>query len=690
MQQWLDVILGYDLTIKYRPGILHIIPDALSRMYMHSYKDNEAVWGTHTNIHFIESSYKSLSPSDFLCQQSISQVKPPTNIKKRYIDDNESGEGDQRQISTQIQNHSNTSSINLVMSIDNPPSLYQYDNNDDYYEFHDNNNENNQEEYDEDEYYLSNQYGSLCYASSYPYMKSPTPITSYDTPYSYIIQEEKNNENNNNNMNIEQDISKSSSSSKEETNNNNNDNNKLTNEERLLLALDRRGVKFTPEDKREEILNRVHLMGHQGIRAMYKMTQQLGYWWPNLYQDIEKIVKNCDSCLKYTIGKHGYHPHQPVTAILPGDHYIMDIMELPESSDGLTHLLVIVDVFTGFIMLRVLLDLETETIARAIWDILCTIGPCKILQHDQAPQFMNNIMKALLNLTGIENRVISAYHPQGDGKVERSIQTIRDILNKSLKGTHELWPLFIPFTQLSYNYRIAELTGSSPFSLMFGRNINELIDYTNYPINNHIDLNNWKQHQLQLISIIFPATTLRSKRIQQKHIDMFNKYRKAILARELPPGSQVMIKDPEYIKNPSSRPKDEARYIGPYYVHHRSIHGPYHLVDRAGVTYERPVHIDQMKVIYRKDVRNPEDENNIYQMDYIVKDRINHQTNKKQYLIKWTGYSHKDNTWEDAENITDRKTIKKYERKKAGLPFTELSSHLYLISSTSDNEMDLP
>ena len=40
LQQWLDVLLDYDLTIKYRPGILHVVPDALSRMYMSSYDNN--------------------------------------------------------------------------------------------------------------------------------------------------------------------------------------------------------------------------------------------------------------------------------------------------------------------------------------------------------------------------------------------------------------------------------------------------------------------------------------------------------------------------------------------------------------------------------------------------------------------------------------------------------------------------
>ena len=84
LQQWLDVLLDYDLTIKYRPGVLHVIPDALSRMYMSSYADNVDTWGTHSNIKIIDTFSKSASPSDFLCQQSIDAIKPMKVVKKRH------------------------------------------------------------------------------------------------------------------------------------------------------------------------------------------------------------------------------------------------------------------------------------------------------------------------------------------------------------------------------------------------------------------------------------------------------------------------------------------------------------------------------------------------------------------------------------------------------------------------------
>lgn len=42
LQQWLDVLLSYKFEIRYRPGILNILPDALSRMFSSSYPQT---WG---------------------------------------------------------------------------------------------------------------------------------------------------------------------------------------------------------------------------------------------------------------------------------------------------------------------------------------------------------------------------------------------------------------------------------------------------------------------------------------------------------------------------------------------------------------------------------------------------------------------------------------------------------------------
>ena len=698
LQQWLDIILNYDLTIKYRPGMHHLVPDALSRLYAYSYQDDKTVWGIHDNIRFIEDSQKCLSPSDFLCQQSIDQVKTPTTVNKRHRMYIENGEGKHTNESTTISNFSSSSSlsstftphssnqVNYVVTTNDFTTQYQYD--DSFYRIDEFDVENDQSndlmnEETQLDFELSSQYGSLCYASTYNIPNPPIIINSYDTPFSYQVvkSEEYNNNNPNDNkpeINIENEpIAPVDPPSQ-----------KLSEEEKLLLALDRRGVKLPIKEQRQEILDRVHHMGHLGISHMYKSIKDLGYWWPKLYQDLEATVNNCDDCLRHTIGHHGYHPTRSVTALLPGDHFIMDIMELPNSTDGLSDLLVIVDVFTGFIILKPLINKEPAVIARALWEVFCTFGPPRILQHDQEASFLDPIMKALYKLTGVHQRVISQYHPQADGKVERAIQTIRDMINKELKGAHEYWPLFVPFAQMCYNYRIAEVTGSSPFSLMFGRKMNELIDYINETTPTKVDYENWKEYQEKVLSLIFPAVHLRSKRIQQKYIDKLQKYKRQLLEHDLAPGTCVYIKDPTFIKNPSTRPKSNPRYLGPYYIVRRSLHGPYVLRDETGDVYERQVPLDQMKVTKAAKWHiKYHDKDDVYQIDRIVDEK--REKGVRKFLIKWAGYSHKDNTWEPATSITDKKIIQRYERQRKGkqTDVSDLSTYLYLVSATEESPL---
>jgi hypothetical protein len=84
LQQWVDILMDYDLTVQYRPGLLHIIPDALSRMYTATYQDPNIVWGTIDNIKVLENFTNISSPSDFLCTESLNAIQPLSVVRKRH------------------------------------------------------------------------------------------------------------------------------------------------------------------------------------------------------------------------------------------------------------------------------------------------------------------------------------------------------------------------------------------------------------------------------------------------------------------------------------------------------------------------------------------------------------------------------------------------------------------------------
>ena len=110
----------------------------------------------------------------------------------------------------------------------------------------------------------------------------------------------------------------------------------------------------------------------------------------------------------------------------PGDHFQIDLAYMDDKqSQGYTCFLVVMDVVSGFIILRPLTDHNPETIARELFDIFCLVGFPPILSSDSGTDFRNQILKRLNEILCIKHRFTTPYNPQAHGKVERGISTIK-------------------------------------------------------------------------------------------------------------------------------------------------------------------------------------------------------------------------------------------------------------------------
>ncbi|KAG0931848.1 hypothetical protein G6F64_011587 [Rhizopus arrhizus] len=78
---------------------------------------------------------------------------------------------------------------------------------------------------------------------------------------------------------------------------------------------------------------------------------------------------------------------------------------------------------------------------------------------------------------GIDKRYTTPYHPSANGAAERYVQSAKKILAKFLEGATEDWHHYIPSVQLMINNKISTRLQTTPFSLMFARNINDFIEY---------------------------------------------------------------------------------------------------------------------------------------------------------------------------------------------------------------------
>jgi hypothetical protein len=88
-------------------------------------------------------------------------------------------------------------------------------------------------------------------------------------------------------------------------------------------------------------------------------------------------------------------------------------------------------------------------------------------------------MKYLITIAKIEQRLITPYHPRGNGLAERGVQETKKLLSKLVNNVKNNWDLHLDFAQYSLNHRIHDQHDNKPFLAMFGRHQNPFEDLCN-------------------------------------------------------------------------------------------------------------------------------------------------------------------------------------------------------------------
>ena len=430
------------------------------------------------------------------------------------------------------------------------------------------------------------------------------------------------------------------------------ENKKVANKAELM---DLMGIRIPPESERAGIVQKVHDQGHYGINAVAAQIYEVQRcWWPNLRNDIATHVSQCSSCQKYTVYKRGYHPQRSPHASLPMDHWQIDLVQLPTSQMDNEYMLVITDLFTSYAITRAMRTKTAEETARHIYQVFGDWGPPRTVQCDQGKEFLNKVFTELNKLAGVDLKLTSPYHHAANGRVERLNQTIVRSLKKMLSGALATWDTILPLVTHYYNISVRTLTKSSPYSLMFTREHNI---GTDEPVSQwkpaHQDLKQWiEQHQKRVLQDIYPTVddmVQNTRAKQAKKAD--DKHRPQ---QQLEVGVTVMA------RNLTKASKHEQDWLGPYKVKEVTSTGSYILTD--GINNDiRRARQDMKRLRDSKDEHNDE----VYEVETILDHRM--KGIKKEYLVKWKGFSSKDNTWEPESNFRDDDIVKKYWKNQRSL-----------------------
>jgi len=452
------------------------------------------------------------------------------------------------------------------------------------------------------------------------------------------------------------------------------------------LVRDRLEKIVPPVDQRERMLDECHdRSGHRGAEFMYKHLWNDGYYWPGMKRDCTEVAAVCLPCLRWNIGKQGFHPMKGITASEPFRHIAVDLADYTHitSDEGYRFVLVIVDMFTKFVILRPIKDKSAITIVRELLDVGNLVGHFKILQTDNGTEFSNELLREYNSRQGSEHRLILPYHANANGAAENMVRQLKSIINKWMSGHVTQWPEKLSTVQYAINCNVTALTGTAPFTALFGRavdsvtSINEKDSEEMNPITDLEQSNSSSSSQdtqsseksivqekilergKVLTELVFPTIAKRILAEKLKMQTNADNTRRTV-KRPLAMLTKVMLIDK------LRKSKSQPGYIGPYQVvYFDARSNTYRLQGRDGSLLPRSYPLEYLKVI-NGNLRLSDTSTELvlepraYVVERVDSHRLNESNGEQEFFVKWKGYPISMNEWVPHHRFYDTNCLRTY------------------------------
>jgi hypothetical protein len=313
--------------------------------------------------------------------------------------------------------------------------------------------------------------------------------------------------------------------------------------------------------------------------------------------DIETFVKSCQICQKRD-RKKGEAALQPIKK-LPEPFYQvgMDVMgPLPITKSGKRYIIIAVDHFTKWVEIRALESNDAQSIASFFYeDVICRHGVPKILSTDQGTEFVNELLSILTNTYHIHHIKTTAYHPQGNGQVERMNKTIKDILAKCTPRDGD-WSHYVHAAAYAIRVARSASTNYTPAELLTGRKFQQPFDSRNQEApTTGLDAKAYADQEFGRISSVRSKAEgfiKNAQARQKKSHDQAN-----LILSPLKIGDPVLLY--RSMIETSWSAKLEPKWEGPYYV--QSIKGTTHKLRRVnGTILPRTFHRNRLKLYHER------------------------------------------------------------------------------------------
>ncbi|CAG2242289.1 unnamed protein product [Mytilus edulis] len=236
-----------------------------------------------------------------------------------------------------------------------------------------------------------------------------------------------------------------------------------------------------PANFKRFVLNQVHNTvtgGDLGVRKTLSKIKQR-YFWYKMRQDVKFWCTKCDICAsKKAPCKKPKAPMKQYLVGAPWERMAIDILgPLPISVNNNRYLMVVQDYFSKWTEAIPIPDTEAVTVAKKFVERIVTIFGVPLSIHsDQGSNFESNVFKEMCIILGIHKTRTTPFRPKSDGMVEKSNSTIETMLSAFVSKHQRDWDEYIYLLMLAYRSSEHESLGTSPCSMLFGREVNLPVD----------------------------------------------------------------------------------------------------------------------------------------------------------------------------------------------------------------------
>jgi hypothetical protein len=435
-------------------------------------------------------------------------------------------------------------------------------------------------------------------------------------------------------------------------------------------------------DIKSRILRELHTVpyaGHPGYMRTVEIVHT-HFYWVGMSKDVRAYVEECPVC-QIEKGDHTKKRGKLQNLQLPAEKWqevTLDfIFKLPRTASGFDGIMTVVDRATK--MAHLIPCKETMTardVARLYWArVGCLHGVPRAIYSDRDVRFTGSFWRGLWSNLGTDVRMSTAHHPQTQGLVERTNQTVEQVLRCLIHQLEEVreWDQLLPTVEFVLNAYPNRSTGYSPFYLNWGY---EPVTPQTFLRDRQQILNESVSQFLSRMGNIFSKSQANVQRANDQMKARYDTRRREI---EFKVGDWVLVST-ENMHRQGTPHKLQRRFIGPFKVGVRYGRVAYELVVPDTWRRHNVFHVSLLKP-FKSGVFEPargggsdgdDDDADSFpdvtglpkdedpDIDKLIRWRKVKQGNqiRTQYLVTWMDQPIEEATWLDSRVFTDQEELR--------------------------------